>query len=102
MKFPATDIIMYPFTKSLKFSIARPINVPASDIKFMTPLHKMVCFSLNLLRSKMATSPISRGISCTIIATSTGTIIDGFPVAKETPIAIPSKKLWIKEPKRFK
>ena len=36
-----------------------------------------------------------------MIATKTGTIYEGFPVAKAIPKARPSIKLWIKDPNKF-
>ena len=36
-----------------------------------------------------------------MIATKTGTIYEGFPVAKAIPNARPSIKLWIKDPNKF-
>ena len=36
-----------------------------------------------------------------MIATRTGTITAGYPVAKAIPRASPSRKLWIKEPSKF-
>ncbi len=97
MKLPATNTSAYCFTVGERLCELRPIHTPTKDIRFTSPLLKIVSFGLNLLLSRIATSPISRGISWAMIPKVTGRNSFGFPRLKAMPIASPSMKLWSRE-----
>lgn len=102
MKLPATKTNMYTWATLSKFDTANPIIPPIIEIKLTTPLQQIVCISLKLFFIRIATSPNSRGISWATIAIKRGTNSVDFPVAKATPKANPSIKLWIRDPIKFK
>lgn len=78
------------------------MKTPITETRLITPLHNTVWIPENPLLNRTPTSPIYRGISWATIAMIIGTYTSLSLDEKATPKLKPSKKLWMKEERRFK